>query len=505
MAKDCPQCVLLNIRKRKMEQQAKSTEDNENLAEEETNQIKRMKRNTTTTEASSNEGTWFGAATSDVPGTTIYNDWKPPEKQTRQHSKTFYLELENDNWVMDKNGSFNYCIPPYYNMMWHALPWYLDFGEYECYRNTTNWAKIKNVVFQVNVVGHRLPFTTNEESSLLANSQVDQTLDVFRSMEKRMPHGTCYKKEQKDRKAQDIDKNPYSEMCKTLYGYVAHGKLLRKIPAYNGYRKWRYMPKYYVANSEATEYAEWENHPFRGAGWPDFGNYKWQSVDLRTYRGPIATIAYEPKGGLIGQAPSILLKMVQIGTGNFVAMSEQQLYKSPIYGLVTHRHLYAAYQKNGININTCNGGWRNNSAALYFSSNVDCEYQTNTRQEPIIPCYQSLFLGVRPQMNGSLHQKGILQIEVKTFCEVEYQFYHAVPIPIPWKNDVEIYNARDSTNNDRLPRGFSGLSNDLDMAKYSGQCAIPRYACGNKLVMNLAPTLHDIDNNVRNPVANVLE
>ena len=479
-------------RKRMEEQQSTPMQQDEAALENPVPSAKRLKR---MAQSGGTSETWFGAASESIPGVDIYEDWKPPDGHLNTHSKTFYLELENDNYHFGKDPTQFYCIPPYYNLMWHALPWYLDYGEFAGYRNFTNWARIREITFQVNIVGHRLPFTTNEENSMMANSQVDQTLDVFRGVEKRYPHKTCYKKDVDTNMAEDVAKIPYGNMVKTLYGYSADSEFT-KVPAQSGYRRWRYMPKYYTAHEGATEYKEWSTSPSKCHGWPNFANLKWQSADLRTFRGPIVTIVYEPKGGFIGQQPSILLKQpTEKDHANFIRISEKQNLQTPCYGLVPHKHIYSRYYDMGIS-NTCNGGWRNDPAKLYIASNIDMEYQSNTRTEPILPSYQSIFLGVRPQMNGSKHQRGIMQIEVRTQCVVEFQLFWAVPIPIQWKNNGEDYdlNTLEKQNDcTPLPHGFTGLSNDLDLMKHNFSTAIPSYTVGNKLIYENVPTLDDVD------------
>lgn len=193
-------------------------------------------------------------------------------------------------------------LPPYYNMIWHILPWYLDFGEFCFYRHQTNWCRIKEVTFQVNVVGHRLPFSTNEESSAMANSQVDQTLDLFRGMEKRWPHLTVYKNGLGDKIGTALRrKNPYYGIVKTLYGYRAGADIgFNRVSADRGYRRWHYMPKYFAKKNIKS------SHPCSYSTWPAFASNKWQSIDLARYRGPVATINYKCKRGVLGQQPSVL-------------------------------------------------------------------------------------------------------------------------------------------------------------------------------------------------------
>lgn len=99
------------------------------------------------------------------------------------------------------------------------------------------------------------------------------------------------------------------------------------------------------------------------------------------------------------------------------------------------------YSKGSVDFNTgkkfvtCMNSDSDNK--IYLNSSVDCEYQTNTRNDPIIPSYQSLFIGVRPQMSKAEHQKGITQLEIRTQCVVEFQMYFAVPTVLDLTDNTE--------------------------------------------------------------------
>lgn len=126
---------------------------------------------------------FFGAGQMGAAGITQYPNWSPPSPSTSKHTKTFYLELENTNFSFMDTG----LLVPYYILPYQYLPWYLSTTEYMWYTSCTNFSRIKSIRFQVNVVGARLPFTTNDETASVANSQVDQMLDVFKGMEKIHP------------------------------------------------------------------------------------------------------------------------------------------------------------------------------------------------------------------------------------------------------------------------------------------------------------------------------
>lgn len=425
-------------------------------------------------------GHFMGAGQAE--GVIEYNDWKPPDAVSKTHNKTFYLEIENENWSsgVDGDSSYNYCIPPYYNMIWQMLAWYLDFGEFAYYRKNTNWSRIKEVVYQVNVVGHRLPFTTNEENSSVANSQVDQMLDIFRGLEKRHPHTTIYKNGLGDLQGTTLRrKNAYSNIIKTLYGYPNTRETgINKVSANRGYRRWRYFPKMYAKKDPQS------SHPSANASWPSYASSKWQSVDLARYRGPVATIQYQTKGGILGQMPSIITQQHSAPDNlSYILETRRPINKTLTNTFITSTNRTKPVDFFNPSYFHCYANSTSDYHTLYSSANVDMEFQNNTRHDPVMPCYQSLFLGVRPQMNGATHQKGVLQLEIRTQCTVEFQLYFAVPINLTWKNDEEKYDVGNDVDHqaDALTKGYTGLSNDMDLCRYDGHLSLPNYTAGNKL------------------------
>ena len=104
------------------------------------------------------------------------------------------------------------------------------------------------------------------------------------------------------------------------------------------------------------------------------------------YRGPVATINYKVKGGILGQKPSIVRK----ANDDPYLMDQAKMIKG-----ISLKD-YRSYTNRGIKVGTINeDAWfytstinSSTTPILYVNSNVDCEYQGNTRQDYYIPCYQ---------------------------------------------------------------------------------------------------------------------
>lgn len=237
---------------------------------------------------------FFGAGQSGAPGVTQYPDWKPPDPVIAKHNKSFYIELENSNFInVDSTTDANLFLP-YYLFPYQYIPWYLSTGEYNWYVHSTCFARIKSTRFQVNVVGHRLPFTTNDETASVANSQVDQTLDVFRAIEKKFPFDV-YNTNVRINSAYDLQ---------TLFTrlYENHkasspNNAAKNIPANMGYRRWNCRPAFNIGQT-VTGGADFTNtiHTY-----PSLAESKYMSADLRQFRGPLIEVCHQTKNGIISQ------------------------------------------------------------------------------------------------------------------------------------------------------------------------------------------------------------
>lgn len=105
------------------------------------------------------------------PDAIQFNDFKPPDSRKMTFEHTFYLELENMNFVHlnkkikppnvtlpDADVPTTYFqSPPFFNFPWWLRGWYLSPNEFAWLRKNSNYAKINNTTWQANVVGVRLP------------------------------------------------------------------------------------------------------------------------------------------------------------------------------------------------------------------------------------------------------------------------------------------------------------------------------------------------------------
>lgn len=422
-----------------------------------------------------------------VPGVIQYPEWKPPDPATARHTKTFYLELENDNFALkDVNKQVNELELPYYMFMHQYIPWYLSTAEFNWYLKCTNFSRIKNVRFQINVVGVRLPFTTNNESSSIANSQVDQQLDVFRGLEKLFPFRVH------DHFNDTSINHPahLQAVFTRLYGkhLVDETNHEADIPATQGYRRWHIQPTVNIYQNNQT--LRTTAHTF-----PSFAECKYMTADLRSFRGPLIDIAYKTKNGIIGYAKSASNTVpFDTNTGECTLWKTKPLYSSFDNNPTVQGGPSIAPSNNHDNIPVFNYnlGWFTYTSQTMIhddtrvktlrpardqqGGNTSCYGYLQTvegmaasqRSEVELHNFQSVMLGVRPQMNGSDYQRGILQLEIKTECDVEYQVYW--PNPAPMTNDLgSIVN----TNK-------FGLTNDLDRFMQYPLWQLPAYFTGSK-------------------------
>lgn len=426
---------------------------------------------------------FFGAGSVGAPGVQQYPEWKPPDAITKKYSKTFLIEVHNKNFrivggvVPDSSQPdihLGQCYTPYSHFTWWYIFWYLSLGEYNWLCNNSNFARIKNTRFQINVVGHRLPFTTNDENSSVANSQCDQMLDLFKGFEKLFPFRTV---DAEDKVV--TNESQILPLAQRLYGLksIADEAEDTQIPATLGYRRYPH-----TAMFEKRE----EPDPITTlSGWPAFVQHRYLSADLRTFRGPLFEVAYKTKNGILHQARSIV-------DDGLTGVLDSQL---------RNIHTSHAIWYSRLNSWTSGGGtgldrqFTTEKVMLYPEKAVTADTvrlhsmpsrynQTNTYQQGYmkdiegqafsernnlaVTNFESILLGVRPQMNGATNfQKGILQLEIKTECEVEYQHYHPNPTPVPTNMlDFEKY---------------TNITCDIDTIHYIPYNRIPNYTAGGKL------------------------
>lgn len=429
---------------------------------------------------------FFGAGQVGAPGVTQYPNWKPPPPCTAKHNKTFYLELENTNFTYGDQG----LLAPYYAFPWQYIPFYLHPGEYKWYSQNTNFAKIKSVRFQVNVIGARLPFTTNDETASVANSQVDQMLDVYRSMEKLYPFILYDTKNTTDL----ILPSQFHAIVKRLYGQVTADTGATEVSAVQGYRRWHVQPLFPKGVGSSA----------LASTYPAFAHNKIMSADLRSFRGPLCEMSHRCKNGIIVVAQSVVPLLNRLAADNFKTYSSP-LYKHPQVfreyaeavedpqnaegdddSCLVYRYTDALVQKFTVPVapattppssvtvhqSTHNSLRSNSSFAIRqpkllpgmpagLSDYMDGYHGTiegnswTTGSEFNLHNFQSFFMGVRPQMNGSKYQQGITQVEIKTEIEVEYSVFWPNPTVLP--DDPKAFFGNGSQ--DQL-----GLTNDIDLA-----------------------------------------
>lgn len=447
------------------------------------------------------------------PDAIQFNDFKPPDTRKMTFEHTFYLELENMNFVhMNKKikppnvtladadvPTTFFQSPPFYNFPWWFRGWYMSPNEFAWLRKNSNFAKITNTTWQANVVGVRLPFTTNNDQSSIANSQVDQQFDLFKGMEKFMPFYCSENKANSSTELNFWGRGSQEDFITDLWGPQYATATNDNIPPTQGYRKFHIRP--YIGK---TDYWPGTKN-FDCHTWPDYGQKKYATMDLKTFRGPVIQIDYTPKNGIIHTSGSIVNKRMfpdVIDRGSLVSL----IYQPSVY---FSREIDANFPNQGnpdtlptplpapvanyaldflfwARIYNANGSPRYtlgqsvldgvDTDKLYFT---DIEGPAHsTRHPPSFPNYQSLWMGVRPQMNGADYQHGITQIEIRTCIEVEYQVY----MPLPGSVDCIGYNSGDAPN--KLYQNNAQLYNDLDDIILEPSYLVPHYGPKGKLLRN---------------------
>ena len=375
----------------------------------------------------------------EVEGVTPYPDWKPPDPCINKHGKTFYLELDNVNWTNQPHTppgadgpTEHITFAPYYLFTWQYLHWYLDYMQYEWYVQNTNMARVKSAKFQINIIGHRLPFTTNNEASSVANSQVDQQLDVFRAVEKRWPFDVF--ENAQDGNSQVKSRELFA-LTQRLYGNGEGDD----VPATAGYRRYYWRPGF-ISNTNISR-GNPEPNLLR---YPSMAEFKYCDADLRVFRGPIVEVDFVPTSGYLNlnrskmppaYFPNIYRAVFSTNAiydsndkdDTIVRVDSGQAKQTLHYEYRFNRTVLSSLPPQiGLDQGAISGSDAEDNAARSYFVAGDLEGPTFTqRHSAKFPSYQSLMLGVRPQMNGSDYQRGILQIEVKTEIEIEYQLYWA--------------------------------------------------------------------------------
>ena len=424
---------------------------------------------------------YTSAAATGAPGSQKYSTFKPPNSTPLEFKKTFFVEINNSDFIQRTadhtgGGSVHQLVAPYFQFPWQYLFWYLDHGE-ACYINRANHAKVRNAEFQINVIGHRLPFTTNDESSSVANSMTDQTLDVFRSLEKTYPFATFYIPSETDASAgkhlNDIqDLRNYMENNFVLYGWPAQNATdSNKLGANQRYREWQLRPvfsKENVASSKGFDNALY-------SGFPPFAHLKESTYDLKTFRGPLCRIGYKPTNGVLNMTSSVISNaLYESDYQDYIMTTKKQIFAHSTntattidFGRRTQinrdfkpmRNLYRNQQPKGIYTGNLD------SADYFHPQLLTLEGPfTNTRNEFAANSFQSLILGVRPQYNGSVHQRGVLQLEIETRIVIDVQWY--------WPNHISLLNS-DTWGN-------LNNTNDLDVLLNTGAYGLPSYGIGSK-------------------------
>ena len=436
------------------------------------------------TKAGGGSSHFFGAGQVGAPGVTQYPNWKPPSPCTAKHNKTFYLELENTNFTYMDTG----LLAPYYSFPWQYIPWYLHPGEFDWYGSCTNFCRFKSVRFQINVIGARLPFTTNDETASVANSQVDQMLDVYRSMEKIFPFELYDTKNTRTVATPEHVHDLLSRLYEGMYANSTNANGV--VSACQGYRRWHAQPLF--PNGQDLS-------GLVPSTFPAFAHNKIMSADLRTFRGPLAEMSHVCKSGIIQAGASVVSKKIGIGSKPLTPYSAS-LYKHPtIYyehgvadpspqnstvhkvdSFPVYHYFNGLLQKNEASNGTlqhvprleslaaCSGAGIRDKSLLpglpdAIPKFMDPYHQTiegsawSSGNQFNAYNFPSMFMGVRPQMNGSKYQQGITQIEIKTECEIEYQVYWPNPTAMPTQTTPDYYDFGSAS-------GLFGLTNDIDRA-----------------------------------------
>lgn len=384
-------------------------------------------------------------------GSIEYEEWKIPEGESRTFNQAFYVEILNANFlkgVVERTAQkhkYNYEIPPYYIFPWQQLSWYLDLAQYNFLRKFTNHSQIENIRFQILLVGQRLPFTTNGSDSSIANSQVDQTLDYFEAIEKKesfdtyfVPDGaTSIESAGVARLGNNTSAN--QRITHFLWGDPRDSALEADVAAVQGNRKWHLRPAFvsrqYFNDAEdigESEYRTW--HPW--------AREKKMSMDTKQAVKPavICTVDYAPKNGIINHAKPFNYNRQDPARNALTSLHTRRLpYSLPntpneTTGVDTSSpeagtfqiHLNDPYKRHNIRDGDASHlAVESVSMQLHSWAEVDVENigLQNTRSDAHYPNYRSIMFGIRPQMNGSAIQNGILQLEIRTEITVKYQVY----------------------------------------------------------------------------------
>lgn len=295
----------------------------------------------------------FGAGNAGIPGCVAYKDWKPPPATSTKHNKSWYFEIENANFeflnyqltIGGQAVTFNQMKAPYYNWLWYYLCFYIDQFQFNWYMTQTNYAKIKAAQFQIIFHGHRLPFTTNDETSSIANSAVDQTMDVFTGIEDNHPFTTC----KRDGSSVFEEFTDLNDLEEWLYGHNPHARdwfasPVDKVTPGMGYRKYHFRPQWnYVGDYDYDEASP--TQPGHHFTWPSFADEKAQSIDLRTFqRGtPIYSIGYKPKNGIIHMAPTSRERaergLVPTNAYCYIHKPQKWFFRDPIINNIDKRNM----------------------------------------------------------------------------------------------------------------------------------------------------------------------
>lgn len=395
-------------------------------------------------------------ASGGAPGYVEYENWKVPDAETKSFHQAFYIEILNANFLqgaVNRGTSaapalFNYHVPPYYIWPWQQLCWYIDYAQYNWLKKYTNHAKIKKVTWQAMLVGQRLPFSTNASTTSIANSQVDQTLDYFEAVEKReafdtyfIPDGATNLEQAGVRRIANA--HDMRGVAHHLWGDPRDSALAPDISAHQGNRKWHLRPTFvtrrYVDAGTVSRESEYKT-------WQPWAREKKMTIDTKTAVKPsvICTVEYTPKNGILNHG-----RPMGVTTGDPIKQLEYGMHNRRVdYAIQTEaaggnsEMDTSAYDIH--KIDPVSGGkvtLDNTTFRAYWSKedhqwahlDVECFPNINTRQDHHIPSYRSLFFGIRPQMNGDQIQQGILQLEIRTQIEFEYQIYMPLPATIYWQ------------------------------------------------------------------------
>lgn len=416
------------------------------------------------------------------PDTNVrYFKTNQAHKTTFKTQKAFYIELTNEDfditqlwneWNIERTdfkNMFAVLKTPYYYFPWWYLTWYLHQGEYKWLTKNTSKARIKESSFQVNVVGHRLPFTTNDTSSSVANSLVDQSLDVFKGMNKVWPNYPQFKGYSA---VNPNIENTVKYLVPFLYGAPAsHTTDFSTPQAYLGATA-KYMDYGLLSHlTKMTHYTDVTNGKNYVTAhqdfttFPDFAKLKYADCDLKLFRGPIAQVTYQPKHG-------------HLKVGNSILDNSVWGYSETAWGICNQmQHLSVPknqwnYTKDISVMNTVmpnkEGFFEADTSHYYFT---DLEVMANIVGSEIpVPKYDDLWLGVRPVYNGRSVQAGVCQLEIRTEIEIEYETFWPAPAVSKFKIDgmtmqEEYLNQNNEDNN--------GLTNETDLMLRSNIVMVP--------------------------------